>query len=228
MTIEPAKSDDPHHYLVRSVGGRDVRSGRSSWVASAAATASGRAFRGCRLRGRAPSHRGDDHGRAAIVFRARDLLVRQRTQIINAIRGHLAEFGMVAAKGSFHVAKLVAAIEDNHAGVPAMARPVLRLLAEQLRSLDERVVLLDRELARRAREDAEAKGSRQFPDRADHGDSARCPCAGSSGLQERTRLRGMAGAHAAAALHGRKAEARRDLPHGRAPQWDSSLTRWFA
>ena len=59
---------------------------------------------------------------------------------------------MVAAKGSFHVAKLVAAIEDNHAGVPAMARPVLRLLAEQLRSLDERVVLLDRELPRRARE----------------------------------------------------------------------------
>jgi len=36
---------------------------------------------------------------AAIVFRARDLLVRQRTQIINAIRGHLAEFGIVVAKG---------------------------------------------------------------------------------------------------------------------------------
>jgi transposase len=97
------------------------------------------------------------------VFRARDLLVRQRTQIINAIRGHLAEFGMVAAKGSFHVAKLVAAIDDNHAGVPAMARPVLRLLAEQLRSLDERVVLLDRELARRAREYAEAKRLATIP-----------------------------------------------------------------
>jgi transposase len=35
-----------------------------------------------------------------VVFRARDLLVRQRTQIINAIRGHVAEFGTVAPKGS--------------------------------------------------------------------------------------------------------------------------------
>ena len=101
--------------------------------------------------------KGEEQQAAAVVFRARDLLVRQRTQIINAIRGHLAEFGMVVARGPFHVAKLVAAIEDNHTGIPAMARPILHLLAEQLRSLDERVVLLDRELARRAREDAEAK-----------------------------------------------------------------------
>src|SRR3954453_2043816 len=35
---------------------------------------------------------------AALVFRARDLLVRQRTQIINALRGHLAEFGLIVAK----------------------------------------------------------------------------------------------------------------------------------
>lgn len=38
---------------------------------------------------------------AAVVFRARDLLVRQWTQTINAIRGHLAEFGMVAPQGPF-------------------------------------------------------------------------------------------------------------------------------
>jgi transposase len=104
--------------------------------------------------------KGEEQQAAAVVFRARDLLVRQRTQIINAIRGHLAEFGMVVAKGPFHVAKLVAAIEDNHAGIPAMARPVLRLLVDQLRSLDERVVVLDRELARRAREDEDAKRRR--------------------------------------------------------------------
>jgi transposase len=39
--------------------------------------------------------KGEEQQAAAVVFRARDLLVRQRTQIINAIRGHLAEFGMV-------------------------------------------------------------------------------------------------------------------------------------
>jgi len=107
--------------------------------------------------------KGEEQQAGAVVFRARDLLVRQRTQIINAIRGHLTEFGMVVAKGPFHVAKLVAAIEDNHAGVPAMARPILRLLADQLRSLDGRVVVLDRELARRAREDEEAKRLTTIP-----------------------------------------------------------------
>lgn len=35
----------------------------------------------------------------AMLFRTRDLLVRQRTQLINALRGHLAEYGVVAAEG---------------------------------------------------------------------------------------------------------------------------------
>src|SRR5438067_6281680 len=43
----------------------------------------------------------------AVVFRARDLLVRQRTQAINAVRGHLTEYGLVVAKGPSHVTRLV-------------------------------------------------------------------------------------------------------------------------
>ena len=107
--------------------------------------------------------KSEEQQAAAVVFRARDLVVRQRTQTINAMRGHLAEFGIVAAKGPFHVAKLVAAIEDDRSGIPEMARPILCLLVEQLRSLDERVALLDRELARRAKEDAEAKRLMTIP-----------------------------------------------------------------
>src|SRR4051812_370108 len=49
---------------------------------------------------------------AAVVFRTRDLLVRQRTQAINALRGHLTEFGVIAAKGPVHTSKLIAALED--------------------------------------------------------------------------------------------------------------------
>ena len=107
--------------------------------------------------------KSEEQQAAAVVFRARDLVVRQRTQTINAVRGHLAEFGIVAAKGPVHVAKLVAAIEDDRSGIPEMARPILRLLVEQLRSLDGRVALLDRELARRAKEDAEAKRLMTIP-----------------------------------------------------------------
>jgi transposase len=99
----------------------------------------------------------------AVVFRARDLLVRQRTQTINAMRGHLAEFGIVVAKGPLPYAKLVTAIDGGRSGIPEMTRPILRLLVEQLRSLDERVALLDRELARRAKEDAEAKRLMTIP-----------------------------------------------------------------
>src|SRR5215217_5760938 len=50
---------------------------------------------------------------AAVVFRARDLLVKQRTQIINALRGHVAEFGIVVAKGPAHAPHLVRAVEDR-------------------------------------------------------------------------------------------------------------------
>lgn len=100
---------------------------------------------------------------AAIVFRTRDLLVRQRTQIINALRGHLAEFGIVVAQGPAHVAKLVMAIEHPDGPLPDMARPVLEVLAGTLRMLDERIRLLDTEIARRAREDEVARRLMTIP-----------------------------------------------------------------
>lgn len=107
--------------------------------------------------------KSEDQQAAAMVFRVRDLMVRQRTQTINAIRGHLAEFGLVAAQGLFHVAKLVTAIEEKDPTIPEAARPILSLLVEQLRALDTRVAELDREIARRAREDAEAKRLMTIP-----------------------------------------------------------------
>ena len=42
-----------------------------------------------------------------MIFRTRDLLVRQRTQLINALRGHLAEHGVVAPQGTAHVKRLI-------------------------------------------------------------------------------------------------------------------------
>ena len=44
---------------------------------------------------------------SGVVFRARDVLVRQRTQCINALRGHLTEYGYVASKGATHVPTLI-------------------------------------------------------------------------------------------------------------------------
>jgi transposase len=90
---------------------------------------------------------------AAVVFRTRDVLVRQRTQIINALRGHLAEFGLVVAQGPAHVAKLVMAVQDPEHPLPEAACPILYALVDKLSLLDERVKLLDVEIAPRAKED---------------------------------------------------------------------------
>jgi transposase len=100
---------------------------------------------------------------AAVVFRARDLLVKQRTQIINALRGHLAEFGIVVAKGPARVPQLVRAVEDAAEPVPELARPILKMLIESLRGLDEQVARLDREIAQRAKEDETARRLMTLP-----------------------------------------------------------------
>jgi len=99
---------------------------------------------------------------AAVVFRARDLLVRQRTQIINALRGHLAEFGLVVAKGPAHVGRLIAQAEDYTRSLPHFVRPTFDALIEVLHSLYEKIALLDGEISRRAEETRMRVDYRQF------------------------------------------------------------------
>ena len=68
------------------------------------------------------------HQQAALLHhRARDLLVRQRTMLINAIRGHLGEFGIIAPAGRHRVADLVNLLQGaDDAEVPALAREACR------------------------------------------------------------------------------------------------------
>ena len=100
---------------------------------------------------------------SAAVFRARDLLVRQRTQTINALRGLLAEHGWVAPKGLFQVAGLIAKIEDPSCDLPASARSVFVVMIDAIRQQDQRIRELDREITARAREDADARRLMTIP-----------------------------------------------------------------
>ena len=100
---------------------------------------------------------------AAVVFRARDLLVSQRTQIINALRGHLAEFGLVVAKGPAHLGRLLAQAEDYARSLPQTVRPIFGVLIEALHSLDEKIAVLDVEISRRAEEDEDARRVKTIP-----------------------------------------------------------------
>lgn len=67
---------------------------------------------------------------SALVFRTRDLLVRQRTQAINALRSHLAEFGMIAPKGPANIAALAARLGEPGEKLPIEARIMLEVLAD--------------------------------------------------------------------------------------------------
>lgn len=79
-----------------------------------------------------------------MILSVRDLLVRQRTQAINALRGHAAEFGLVAAKGR-GLANLLAAIEGD-ATLPEEARATLRFLGEEVVHLQTRIAAVDKKL----------------------------------------------------------------------------------
>jgi len=92
-----------------------------------------------------------------MLFRTRDLLVRQRTQTINALRGHLAEFGIVAPQGPAHVRRLSLAIKDAQAALPEAVRRLGRFLLDRIAGLDEEIKGLEKEVRAHARQDEEAR-----------------------------------------------------------------------
>ncbi len=100
--------------------------------------------------------KGEAQQARAMLFRVRDLLVRQRTQTINALRGHLAEFGVIAPQGRAHVGRLASAVEDPGSGLPEPVRALGSLLLEQIAGLDAKIAGLTRELHAGARKDEAA------------------------------------------------------------------------
>jgi len=75
-----------------------------------------------------------------MLHRTRDLLVRQRTMLVNALRGHMAELGVIAPQGISRVGDLVAALlGEDEAQLPRVAQYALRGLALELETLGERV-----------------------------------------------------------------------------------------
>ncbi len=93
---------------------------------------------------RCVSVKSEEQQASGMTFRARDLLVRQRTQLINALQGHLAEFGEVVAQGPSHVSKLVAYVEAADSPLPETARQALSSLVTILGFLADEIDRLDR------------------------------------------------------------------------------------
>lgn len=107
--------------------------------------------------------KSEDQQAAAMAYRTRDLLVRQRTQTINALRAHLAEQGIVAPAGPAHVGHLAAIIDSDDGVLPPTVRQLARLLLDQIAGLAEKVAGLDAELRRRVMTDDTARRLTTIP-----------------------------------------------------------------
>ena len=82
---------------------------------------------------------------ATIIVKHREMLVGQRTQAINALRGHAAEFGIVAAKGCANVTALLAVLSADEA-IPGNAKAMFERMGQHVTNLGEEIAALDQRL----------------------------------------------------------------------------------
>jgi transposase len=87
----------------------------------------------------------------AMIFRTRDLLVRQRTQLINVLRGHLTEHGIVAPQGTTNVRQLALAIEDVATSLDPLVVDLSHLYLNQIQDLDTRISELEKRVSQEAK-----------------------------------------------------------------------------
>jgi len=88
-----------------------------------------------------------DQQATLMLHRARELLVRQRTMLVNALRGHLAEFGVIAAKGLHNVEGLIAIVKQGEDGrVPDAALRVLTVIANQIVDVGKQIATLEAQI----------------------------------------------------------------------------------
>jgi transposase len=87
------------------------------------------------------------------VERARELMVKQRTQLINCLRSQLAEFGMIAAPGGRGFAELSALVAAEDGAIPALLRPALRALLSHIERLQGSIIALEAQIMTTAKTD---------------------------------------------------------------------------
>ena len=98
--------------------------------------------------------------------RARDLLIRQRTQLINALRAHLAELGLAAAQGRAGVKELLTLIaEEGDQSLPVDARASLMVLAAQLQAVQTMIGSIEKRIVKQHRSNKAEQTAPDYPRR---------------------------------------------------------------
>ena len=99
-----------------------------------------------------------------MLHRARDLLMRQRTQLINALRAHLAEFGFTAAQGREGIKELLAIVaQDEGSRLPVDAHVSLTVLAAQLQAVQTMIGSLEKRIVAQHRSNEASKRLETIP-----------------------------------------------------------------
>jgi transposase len=98
---------------------------------------------------------------ALMLHGTRDLLIKQRTMLANAIRGHAAEFGIIGAKGLGRIGTLLERIRSS--GIPELACAMIDVLASQLDCLDAKLREIDARLRAWFLESAESQRLATIP-----------------------------------------------------------------
>lgn len=100
---------------------------------------------------------------ALMQHKAREMLVAQRTQLLNGLRGHLAEIGVIAAQGGGNIRSLGALIHEGDPAIPEAVRASLMPLVSQIAHLDEAIKMIDADIAVQAKADPVANRLMSIP-----------------------------------------------------------------
>lgn len=105
-----------------------------------------------------------DRQAVLVLHRTRDLLMRQRTMLLNAVRGHLAEFGIIAPQGPSRALELIAQLREGaHEDLPDVARTALLGIGAQLDALGTQIHDLERQLLAWHRQDEVSRRLETIP-----------------------------------------------------------------
>jgi transposase len=88
-----------------------------------------------------------------MCHKAREMLVQQRTQLFNGLRGHLAEIGVIAAQGTCNMRSLGGLIHEGHPDIPEVVRASLLPMVTQIEHLDTAIKQIDGDIAIQAKAD---------------------------------------------------------------------------
>lgn len=109
------------------------------------------------------AHKTEEQQGRAMVFRAREILVMQRTQLINSLRGLLAEFGVIAPTGRANVEKLCDEVHDPDSHLPDDAIEVGQIMLDQISRCQDKIDSLEKKTRDAAKVDEQARRIMTIP-----------------------------------------------------------------